>query len=57
MVKGTVKYYITETKNGKLSGKISIKDALTSVLPYENLEELIAEFDEDTQKLTISKMN
>jgi hypothetical protein len=56
MIKGTVKYYITETKNKKQSGKISIKDALTSALPFENSEELLAEYDEEKQELIIRKM-
>jgi|NGEPerStandDraft_4_1074533.scaffolds.fasta_scaffold00523_4 hypothetical protein len=55
-VKGTVKYYITKTKTGKLSGRISMKDAFTSELPFENSAELLAEFDEEKRVLTLKEM-
>lgn len=55
-VKGTVKYYITKTKTGKLSGRISMKDAFTSELPFKNSAELLAEFDEEKRVLTLKEM-
>jgi hypothetical protein len=55
-VKGTVKYYITKTKAGKRSGRISMKDALTSELPFENSAELFAEYDAEKRVLTIREM-
>ena len=56
MVKGTAKYYITKTEKGKLSGKISLKDAVTSELPFENLEELLVEYNEKTGELIFRRM-
>lgn len=55
-IRAPVKFYITESENGKKTGKISIKDALTSILPFENKEDLIAEWDEVKLELVIKKL-
>lgn len=56
MIKGTVKYYEKETKTGKKSGQISLKDVFASALPFKNAEELYAEYDEEKKTLTIREL-
>jgi len=56
MIKGTVKYYIKETKTGKKNGQISLKDAFTSALPFKNAEELYAEYDPETRTIVIREL-
>lgn len=56
VIKGTSKYYIAKTKTGKIAGRITLKDSMSSKLPFENAEELYTEYNEETGELIIRKL-